>query len=125
MDFPPKNVSVEERNDYLALIRENIDYDCFTEKEKVDELVGIMLDVVCSTNDTVRVNGEYMPQEVVKSRFLKLNYEHVDYMLTSMQKNTSNIHNIRAYLVTALYNAPETMDNYYTAWVNHDMRGSG
>ncbi len=123
MDFPTKSVSFGERNDYLALIRENIDYDCFTEKEKVDELVGIMLDVVCSTNDTVRVNVEDMPQRVVKSRFLKLNYEHIDYVLTSMQKNTSNIHNIRAYLITALYNAPETMDSYYTAWVNHNMRG--
>ncbi len=123
MDFPMKSVSFGERNDYLALIRENIDYDCFTEKEKVDELVGIMLDVVCSTNDTVRVNGEDVPQEVVKSRFLKLNYEHIDYVLTSMQKNTSNIHNIRAYLITALYNAPETVDSYYTALVNHDMHG--
>lgn len=125
MDFPPKSVSFEERNDYLELIRENIDYDCFTEKEKVDELVGIMLDVVCSTKDTVRVNGEDLPHEVVKSRFLKLNHEHIDYVLTSLKKNTSDVRNIRAYLITALYNAFDTIDSYYTAWVNHDMHGSG
>ncbi len=123
MDFSTKTVFVEEHNDYLALIRENIEYDCFTEKEKVDELVGIMLDVVCSTKNTVRVNGEDLPQEIVKSRFLKFNHEHIDYVITALQKNTSDISNIRAYLITALYNAPETMDSYYTAWVNHDMSG--
>lgn len=123
MVFSPKNVSVEERNDYLDLIRENIEYDCFTEKEKVDELVGIMLDVVCSTKSTIRVNGEELPQEAVKSRFLKLNYEHIDYVITALQKNTSDVRNIRAYLITALYNSFDTIDSYYTAWVNHDMRG--
>ncbi len=123
MNFPTKSVSFGERNNYLELIRENIDYDCFTEKEKVDELVGIMLDVVCSTKNTVRVNSEDLPQEIVKSRFLKLNHEHIDYVITALQKNTSDISNIRAYLITALYNAPKTMDSYYTAWVNHDMSG--
>ncbi len=125
MDFSPKNVSLEERNDYLDLIRENIEYDCFNEsdKAKVDELVEIMLDVVCSTKSEIRVNGEEINQEIVKSRFLKLNHEHIDYVITALQKNTSDIGNIRAYLITALYNAPTTMDSYYTAWVNHDMRG--
>ena len=82
-----------------------------------------MLDVICSANDTVRVNGENMPQEIVKSRFLKLNSSHIDYVLTALKKNTSEVRNIRAYLITALYNAPTTIDSYYTAWVNHDMRG--
>lgn len=115
--------SSEERERYLEIIRENIEYDYQAEKEKVDELVSIMLDVICSTNDTVRVNGEDMPQEVVKSRFLKLDSSHIDYVLTSLKKNTSAVRNIRAYLITALYNAPTTIDSYYTAWVNHDMRG--
>ena len=73
--------SSEERAEYLQLIRENIEYDYQAEKEKVDELVAIMLDVVCSTSSTVRVNGEDMPQEIVKSRFLKLNSSHIDYVL--------------------------------------------
>ncbi len=115
--------SSEERAEYLQLIRDNIEYVYQTEKEKIDELVSIMLDVICSTNKTVRVNGEDMPQEVVKSRFLKLDSSHIDYVLTALKKNTSEVRNIRAYLITALYNAPTTIDSYYTAWVNHDMRG--
>lgn len=115
--------SSEERAEYLQLIRDNIEYVYQTEKEKIDELVSIMLDVICSTNKTVRVNGEDMPQEVVKNRFLKLDSSHIDYVLTVLKKNTSEVRNIRAYLITALYNAPTTIDSYYTAWVNHDMRG--
>lgn len=112
-----------ERNYYLELIHETIGYDCFNDKCKyqIDELVDIMLDVVCSTKSTVRVNGENVPQEVVKSRFLKLGPEHIDYVLTSLKKNTTAVRNIRAYLITALYNAPTTIDSYYTALVNHDM----
>ncbi len=115
--------SSEERAEYLQLIRDNIEYDYQAEKEKIDELVEIMLDVICSKRDTVRVNGEDLPHEIVKSRFLKLNSNHIDYVLTALKKNTSEVCNIRAYLITALYNAPTTIDSYYTAWVNHDMRG--
>lgn len=112
-----------ERAEYLQLIRENIEYDFQAEKEKISEIVEIMLDVICSTKDTIRVNGEDMPQEIVKSRFLKLNSSHIDYVLTALKKNTSEVKNIRAYLITALYNASTTIDSYYTAWVNHDMYG--
>ena len=117
---------IDERSDYLELIRENIEYDCFEkrEQEKVDELVEIMLDVVCSSQSTVRVHGEDLPHEVVKSRFLKLNHEHIEYVLLSLKRNTSDVKNIRAYLITTLYNAPTTIDSYYTALVNHDMYGS-
>lgn len=121
---PDTTDRIDERREYLDIIRENIEYDSLSEKEKADELVAIMLDVVCSTRDTVRVNGEDMPHEVVKSRFLKLNSNHIDYVLTALQKNTSDVRNIRAYLITALYNAPETMDGFYTAWVNHDMKST-
>lgn len=117
---------IDERSDNLELIRENIEYDCFSEdeQEKVDELIQIMLDVVCSSQSTVRVHGEDLPHEVVKSRFLKLNHEHIEYVLLSLKRNTSDVKNIRAYLITTLYNAPTTIDSYYTALVNHDMYGS-
>ena len=82
-----------------------------------------MLDVICSMKDMIRVNGEDIPHGVVKSRFLKIDSSHIDYVLTSLKKNTSEVRNIRAYLITALYNAPTTIDGYYTAWVNHDMYG--
>lgn len=123
MDFPQNGYYPEEREAYLELIKENIEYDYQTEKEKVDELVAIMLDVVCSTKDTVRVNGEDIPHEIVKSRFLKINSAHTEYILDAIKKNTSEVRNIRAYLITALYNAPTTIDGYYTALVNHDMYG--
>lgn len=117
---------IDERNNYLELIRENIEYDCFSEdeQEKVDELVEIMVDVVCSSQSTVRVHGEDLPHEVVKSRFLKLTHGHIEYVLLALKKNTSDVRNIRSYLITTLYNAPSTMDNYFTALVNHDMYGS-
>lgn len=83
-----------------------------------------MLDVVCSSKSTIRVHGEDLPHEVVKSRYLKLNHEHIDYVLLSLKRNTSDVHNIRAYLITALYNAPTTMDAFFTALVNHDMYGN-
>lgn len=117
---------IDERSDYLELIRENIEYDCFEEKEqeKVDELVEIMVDVVCSSQSTVRVHGEDLPHEVVKSRYLKLNHEHIEYVLLSLKRNTSEVKNIRAFLITTLYNAPTTKDAFFTALVNHDMYGS-
>lgn len=126
MDNSTEIVSADKRSDYLELIRENIEYDCFDkrEQEKVDELIQIMLDVVCSSQSTVRVHGEDLPHEVVKSRFLKLNHEHIEYVLLSLKRNTSDVKNIRAYLITTLYNAPTTIDSYYTALVNHDMYGS-
>ena len=94
----------EEREKYLDLIRKNIGYEYRTEK-KIDEIVAIMLDVICSKKKTVRVNGEEKPHEVVKSRFLKLNSGHIDYVLNSMKNNRNEVKNIRAYLITALYNA--------------------
>ena len=119
---------MDERSEYAELIRENLDYDILSQdpkfdKDRVQEIMSIMLDVVCSTASTIRINGEDMPQEVVKSRFLKLNSSHIEYVLEAMHNNPSAIRNIRAYLLTALYNASLTMDNYYSALVNHDFYG--
>lgn len=126
MDNSAEIVSADERNNYLELIRENIEYDCFEEKEqeKVDELVEIMLDVACSAKKTFWVNSEEMPKEAVKSRFLKLTHGHIEYVLLSLKRNTSDVKNIRAYLITTLYNAPTTKDAFFTSLVNHDMYGS-
>lgn len=118
--------SSDEREDLRQLICENIEYSYITEKGKkqVDEIVSIMIDVLCSGRDTVRVNGGEIPLETVRSRFLKLDSGHIEYVLETMSRNTTDIRNIRAYLITALYNAPVTVDNYYTALVNHDMHQS-
>ncbi|MCH5204835.1 MAG: hypothetical protein J1F03_08790 [Oscillospiraceae bacterium] len=82
-----------------------------------------MLDVICSTKPTVRVNGEELPKELVKSKFLKFDEGHIDYVLFSLKNNSTDVRNIRSYLITALYNAPNTIGSYYTSRVNHDMMG--
>ena len=115
---------MEEREIYREMIMENIEYDILVTRDnadRLDEIVEIMLDAVCSKYPTVRINGEDMSQQVVKSRFLKLNSSHIEYVFETLQKNPSDIRNIRSYLLTTLYNASLTMDNYYTALVNHDM----
>ena len=119
---------MDERSEYEEIIRENLDYNILCQDPKFDkdrfrEIMDIMLDAVCSTAPTIRINGEDMPQQVVKSRFLKLNSSHIEYVLEAMNKNPSDIRNIRAYLLTALYNASLTIDNYYSALVNHDFYG--
>ena len=91
--------------------------------DRINEMVEIMLDVVCSTKPTIRINGEDMPQQVVKSRFLKLNSSHIEYILDAMRDCPSDIRNIRAYMLTVLYNASLTIDDYYSSLVNHDMYG--
>lgn len=117
-----------ERASYEELIRENLELDLLERNNRIDadrvhELVEIMLDAICSTSPTIRINGEDMPQAVVKSRFLKLDSSHIEYVLHAMDENPSDIRNIRAYLLTALYNASLTMDNYYSALVNRDLYG--
>ena len=121
---------MDERESYRELLWENLELDILAHDQRLDmdrvnELLEIMLDAVCSTSPTIRINGEDMPQQVVKSRFLKLNSSHIEYVLQAMNENPSAIRNIRAYLLTALYNAPLTMDNYYSALVNHDLYGGG
>ena len=116
------------RSRYEELIRDNLELDILAQSSRLDmdrinEMVEIMLDVVCSTKPTIRINGEDMPQQVVKSRFLKLNSSHIEYILDAMRDCPSDIRNIRAYMLTVLYNASLTIDNYYSALVNRDMYG--
>ena len=121
---------MDEREQYRELIRDNLEIDFLSQNrrydiDRVNEIVEIMLDAVCSTSPTIRINGEDMPQPVVKSRFLKLDSGHIEYVLQSMADCPSDIRNIRAYLLTALYNASLTIDNYYSARVNYDFHGKG
>jgi len=121
---------MDERESYREIIRDNLEIDILSQDSRYDtarvnEMVEIMLDAVCSTSPTIRINGEDMPQQVVKSRFLKLDSSHIEYVLQAMNDNPSDIRNIRAYMLTALYNASLTMDNYYSALVNRDFYGGG
>lgn len=118
-----------DREAYRKLILDNIEYDILVhdrsrDRDRIDELVSIMVDTVCSTKKFVRVGGEDLPAEVVKSRLLKLDREHILFVLDCLNENTTKIRNIRQYLLTALYNAPVTIGNYYASLVNHDMYGT-
>lgn len=111
---------------YRAAIRENISYSCFNPSETgdVDELVELMVDaMMVPDRHTIRVAGMEKPASVVKSRFMKLVHSHIEYVVECLQKHTGKIWNIKAYLLTALYNSSMTISNYYRAEVNHDLYG--
>lgn len=133
-DGPPERkergcASLEKMQAYRELIRENIGYesllhDCPYEREMIEEIVELMVEVVCAKRVYTRVAGSDFPHEVVKSRLLKLNMEHIKFVLSCLKENTTKVKNIKQYLLTVLFNAPSTISNYYSSLVNHDMYGS-
>mgnify|MGYP000572469336 CR=1 FL=1 len=121
---------MRERESYRELILENIEYDYLIQnrqldRDRLDELVELMVDTVCSRRETIRIAGDDYPAEVVKSRFLKLDSSHIEYVLDRMRENTTYVRNIKKYLLAALYNAPATIGSYYTSLVSHDLYGNG
>ena len=122
---------MDETSAYMALIRDNLEYEHHMkygqhgDREMYEEIYETVCDVVCVKRKTIRINGEEYPYELVKSRFLKLNSSHVEYVMGCMRETVTKITNIRAYLITALYNAPSTMSHYYQQEVQHDMYGGG
>ena len=117
---------IGKRSDYSQIIRDNTEYDFLIQqnpekKETILELIDIIVDTVCSTKPTIRVNGEDIPHDIVKSVFLKLNSSHIEYVLDAMDNNVSDVRNIRSYLTTALYNSRLTLNSYWKSRVNHDM----
>ena len=112
---------------YREIIRENVEYSILTERygeQRMDETVELMLEVVLSKRPYIRIAGDDFPREVVRGRFLKINSSHLQYVFGCIDKNTTKVGNIKAYLLAALYNAPATMDSYYRAEVNHDLYGT-
>jgi len=128
---PTEMDAMDEAEQYMAIIKENIAYDVmmsdrkWVDRERYDELYELICDVVCVPRKTIRIGGEDYPYSLVKSKFLKLNSSHLQYVLECCSKNTTKVSNIKAYLITALYNAPNTIGSYYTAEVQHDMYGVG
>ena len=111
------------------LILENIDYDVLAsdphvDREQLDEIVDLVQETVCSTRSRIRVAGNDYPAEVVRAKLLKLNSEHIRFVVDCLKQNTTRIRNIRQYLLAMLFNAPSTMSSYYTALVAHDMAGA-
>lgn len=120
---------MEQMDTYRTLIHENISYsellrDRPYDADLIDGYVELMVEVCCTQRETVRVNQEDIPAAVVRSRFLKLDREHILYVMEAMQRNTTQIANIRSYTLSVLYNAPVTIGQYYTAQVSHDMAQS-
>ena len=123
-------MSMEEMQDYRELILENIEYDHLcrefeTYREALDEIVELIVETVCARRKTTRIAGADFPHEVVRSRFLKLDSSHIEFVMESLHNNTTEIRNMKQYLLTVLFNAPTTMSNHYTAQVNHDMYAGG
>lgn len=128
-----KNVDLSEDemdkiNHCRKIVKEQISYTAFEQNKfyrikLVDELVELMTEIFMMPDESFeRVNGTEKSIAVIKSRFCKINQLHIEYVLDSMQKNQTNIGNIKAYLLTALYNSTITMDSYYQARVNYDLR---
>ena len=122
---------IDETAAYMKLIRDNIEYEHYMkygshgDREIFEEIYETICDVVCVKRRTIRINGEDYPYELVKSRFLKLDSSHVEYVMGCMKDTSTKVTNIRAYLLTTLYNAPLTMNHYYQQEVQHDMYGGG
>ena len=113
---------------YEEVIKENIEYpyliqDKSVDKGMLDEIVSLMLETVCTRRRMIRIAGDDYPAELIKSKFMKLNSSHIRFVLDCMHQNTTKIRNIKKYLLAVLFNAPNTIDSYYTALVNHDMYG--
>ncbi|MFR7565717.1 MAG: DUF6017 domain-containing protein [Acutalibacteraceae bacterium] len=111
---------------YREIIMENISYDILitdthVDRDRLDELVDIILETICTARTTVRIAGDDYPAELVKAKFMKLDSEHIRFVLDCLNENTTKIRNMKQYLRTVLFNAPSTINNYYTSLVAHDM----
>ena len=111
---------------YEEIIKANIEYDYliqdrYLDRDRIEEILALILETVCTKRKTIRIAGDDYPAELVKARFMKLNSEHIRFVLDCMQENTTKIRNIKQYMKAALFNAPSTIGSYYTSLVSHDM----
>lgn len=121
-------LDIDRKDEYKRVydyFYKELEYDCLRKKypynsEMIDNIFELIVETVCSKREMIRIASDDKPIEVVKSRLMKLNYEHIDYVLTCFKENTTKVRNIRQYLLATIYNAPLTMDSYYTALANHD-----
>lgn len=121
-----RRLRMDEIEQYRTLVKENIDYERLLEEhpydhDLIDGYVELIVEICCSRREYIRVNQEDMPRDLVKSRLLKLDKEHIAYVMDCLSKNTTLVGNIKAYTLSALYNAPITISQHYTSLVSHDM----
>lgn len=114
----------------IQTVKENIDYDILLQdhrydRDRLDETVDLIVETLCSTKPTICVSGDDFPATLVKEKLLKLDSQHIEYVFECLDKNTTYVRNIKKYLLATLFNAPSTIDSYYSALVNHDLYGDG
>ena len=124
-----KETEYRDMDMYREIIKENIGYEYLLsdlpyDHDRLEEILELLVETVCSTNKYIRVAGSDYPAEVVRSRLLKLDMEHIKFVFNCLKENTTKIRNIKQYLLTTLYNAPTTIGSYYSALVQHDLYGS-
>ena len=129
---PPERKGTEAKSQsaieiYRQIIMDNIEYEHLCQhvkgidRETLDEIVDLLVETVCSARKTIRIAGDDYPAELVKSKFMKLDSSHIEFVFDCLSKNTSGIRNIKKYLLAMLFNAPSTINGYYAALVAHDM----
>ena len=121
-------IGYDEMTAYRSVIKENIEYDVLSITLKadismLDEIVDLLTETVCTSKQYLTIAGDTFPSAVVKSKLLKLNPEHIEYVIDCMKSNTTDVRNIKKYMLAALFNAPSTIDSFYTSKVNHDFYG--
>ncbi|WP_035292253.1 DUF6017 domain-containing protein [Clostridium sp. KNHs214] len=120
-------IGCETYEEVKELVYENIEYRHFKQhggigmRERLDEIADIIIETLCSTKDTINIAGDDYPARLVKDKMLRITSSHIDYVFDCLNKNTTYVRNIKRYLLATLFNAPSTMDNYYSALVNHDL----
>ena len=129
LDTKRKEAEHRDIEKYRNLIMDNIEYEILLEnnpydREMLEEILELLVDTVCATKKYIRVAGSDYPAEVVRSRLLKLNAHHIEFVISCFKENTTKVRNVKQYLLTSLYNAPVTIDSYYTALVHHDLYGT-
>lgn len=128
--FPSENCGKENGNEEyqqyyqyfyeqlgIEYLQQNYPYDV----DRLENILELVVETVCSKRQIIRIGGDDRPIEVVKSRFMKLNSEHIRYVMDCFKENTTKIRNIRQYMLASLYNAPTTIESYFDALVRHDM----
>ena len=116
---------IKEYEDYF---RSQLDYDIllknnFYDRETIEAILNLLVETCAVSRQTIRIAGDDKPADVVRSRLMKLDSSHIGYVLDCLKENTTAIRDMKQYLLTALYNAPLTIDAYYQAQVNHDFHG--
>ena len=134
--IPDPSRESEDRKDEIGLdahsiketIQRKIEYDFMVQrydKDRLDEIVDLMVETLCSKREYITVAGDEYPASLVKERLQRIDSTHIEYVFECLDKNTTFIRNIKKYLLTTLFNAPSTIDSYYTALVKHDLYGPG